>query len=91
MNLLSYIKYMLKKKTLSLVYYLNKNDLHRLTWFRRQGISMVKSKYSKKQIIMEGIIVGIKDSSVSMDFKGRLVYLSILRRMLISDYELKLG
>jgi hypothetical protein len=52
---------------------------------------MVKSKYSKKQIIMEGIIVGIKDSSVSMDFKGRLVYLSILRRMLISDYELKLG
>lgn len=52
---------------------------------------MVKTKYSKSQIIMEGIIVDIKDGSVSMDFKGRLGFLSVPRRMLISDYELKLG
>ena len=54
-------------------------------------MSMVKTKYSKNQILMEGIIVGIKDGSVSMDLKGRLGFLSVPRRMLISDYELKLG
>lgn len=52
---------------------------------------MVKTKYSKNQILMEGIIVGIKDGSVSMDLKGRLGFLSVPRRMLISDYELQLG
>lgn len=40
---------------------------------------------------MEGIIVGIKDGSVSMDLKGRLGFLSVPRRMLISDYDLQLG
>lgn len=40
---------------------------------------------------MEGIIVEIKDGAVAIDFKGRLGYLKVPRRMLISDYELKVG
>lgn len=48
-------------------------------------------KYGDKIIKMEGIIVKISDGSVGIDFKGRLGYLSIPMRMLITDYPLKVG
>lgn len=48
-------------------------------------------KYGNKIIYMEGIIVEIHDGSVGIDLKGRLGYLSIPVRMLISDSELKVG
>lgn len=40
---------------------------------------------------MEGIIVEIKDGSVSMDLKGRLGFFKVPKRMLISDHELRIG
>ncbi|WP_061310706.1 CBO2463/CBO2479 domain-containing protein [Clostridium botulinum] len=48
-------------------------------------------KYGDKIIEMEGVIVEVSDGAIAIDFKGRLGYLRIPRRMIISDYELKVG
>ncbi|NFR09019.1 hypothetical protein FDF46_18545 [Clostridium botulinum] len=48
-------------------------------------------KYGDKIIEMEGVIVEVSDGAVAIDFKGRLGYLRIPRRIIISDYELKVG
>ena len=48
-------------------------------------------KYGDKIIRMEGIIVEVHDGSVAIDFKGRLGHLRIPKRMIISDYDLKVG
>lgn len=48
-------------------------------------------KYADKLIEMRGIITAISDGSVSIDFKGRLGHMTVPMRMLISDYELKVG
>ena len=48
-------------------------------------------KYGDRLVKMQGIIVHISDGSVAMDLKGRLGYLSVPMRMLITDYELKIG
>lgn len=48
-------------------------------------------KYGDKIIYMEGIIVDFDDCSVSIDFKGRLGFLKVPKRMLITDYPLEVG
>ena len=48
-------------------------------------------KYGDKIIEMQGIIVEVHDGAVAIDFKGRLGYLKIPMRMLITDYPIKLG
>ena len=48
-------------------------------------------KYGDRLIKMQGIIVKITDGAVSMDLKGRLGHLSVPMRMLITDYDLKVG
>ncbi|MGN0142463.1 MAG: CBO2463/CBO2479 domain-containing protein [Roseburia sp.] len=48
-------------------------------------------KYGDKIIYMEGIIVEVTDGAVGIDLKGRLGYLKIPMRMLITDYEIKVG
>ncbi|MDD3173517.1 MAG: hypothetical protein PHF63_07640 [Herbinix sp.] len=48
-------------------------------------------KYGDKIIYMEGIIVEVTDGCVGIDLKGRLGYMKIPMRMLITDYPLKLG
>ena len=48
-------------------------------------------KYGDKIIYMEGIIVRVTDGAVGIDLKGRLGYLEIPMRMLITDYPIKLG
>ncbi|MBE5907151.1 MAG: hypothetical protein E7277_10310 [Lachnospiraceae bacterium] len=48
-------------------------------------------KYGDKIIYMEGIIVRITDGAVGIDLKGRLGYLEIPMRMLITDYPIRLG
>ena len=50
-----------------------------------------KLKYGDKIIYMEGVIVDVHDGCVSVDLKGRLGYLRVPMRMLISDYEVKIG
>ena len=47
--------------------------------------------YGDRIIRMEGIIVEVHDGAVGIDLKGRLGYLKIPKRMLISDYPLKKG
>ena len=49
------------------------------------------AKYTDKIIYMEGIIVEVHDGAVGIDLKGRLGFLKIPMRMLISDYEIKGG
>ena len=44
-----------------------------------------------KLIYMEGVIVEVHDGAVGIDLKGRLGFLKIPMRMLISDYEIKVG
>lgn len=39
----------------------------------------------------EGVIVELKDGLVGIDLKGRLGHFRIPKRMLITNYELKLG
>lgn len=48
-------------------------------------------KYGDKIIRMEGIIVEVYAGSVAIDLKGRLGYLKIPMRMLITDYPIKVG
>ena len=48
-------------------------------------------KYGDKIIYMEGVIVEIHDGCVVIDLKGRLGYLKIPMRMLITDYPLVVG
>ncbi|MDK2804380.1 MAG: hypothetical protein PWR23_1384 [Peptostreptococcaceae bacterium] len=48
-------------------------------------------KYGDKIIYMEGIIVDFDDCSVSIDFKGRLGFLKVPKRMIITDYPIEVG
>ncbi len=48
-------------------------------------------KYIDEVRYMEGIIVEISDGAVGIDFKGRMGFLKIPMRMLITDYPLELG
>lgn len=48
-------------------------------------------KYGDKIIEMQGIIVEIQDGAVAIDLKGRLGYMKVPMRMLITDYPLQLG
>ena len=48
-------------------------------------------KYSDKLIYMEGVIVEVHDGAVGIDLKGRLGFLNITMRMLISAHEIKVG
>lgn len=50
-----------------------------------------KMKYGDSIIKMEGIIVEVEDGAVAVDFKGRLGYLKVPKRMIICDYPLKVG
>ena len=49
------------------------------------------AQYTDTIIYMEGIIVEVHDGAVGIDLKGRLGFLKIPMRMLISDYEIKVG
>lgn len=48
-------------------------------------------KYGDRIIRMEGIIVEVHDGCVGVDLKGRLGYLKVPMRMLITDYPIKVG
>ena len=48
-------------------------------------------KYGDKIIEMQGIIVEVHDGCIAIDLKGRLGYLKVPMRMLITDYPLKVG
>jgi hypothetical protein len=48
-------------------------------------------KYGDKIIEMQGVIVEVHEGCVAIDFKGRLGYLKIPMRMLITDFPLKVG
>ncbi|HCJ56108.1 hypothetical protein SDC9_160390 [bioreactor metagenome] len=48
-------------------------------------------KYGDKIIYMEGIIVEVHDGCVALDLKGRLGFMKVPMRMLITDYPLKVG
>lgn len=48
-------------------------------------------KYGDKIIEMRGIVVEVQDGAVALNFKGRLGYLKVPMRMIISDYPLELG
>lgn len=56
-----------------------------------QTLNNTPLKYGDKIIYMEGIITEVHDGSVALDFKGRLGSMRIPKRMIISDYELKVG
>ncbi|MDR7855307.1 CBO2463/CBO2479 domain-containing protein [Tissierella sp.] len=48
-------------------------------------------KYIDETRYLEGIIVEISDGAVGIDFKGRMGYLKIPMRLLITDYPLEIG
>lgn len=48
-------------------------------------------KYGDRLIKMQGVIVKVSDGAVAMDLKGRLGHLTVPMRMLITDYDLKVG
>lgn len=48
-------------------------------------------KYIDGVRYLEGIIVEVSDGAVSIDFKGRMGFLKIPMRMLITDYPLEVG
>lgn len=52
---------------------------------------MHRLKYVSSEKMFEGIIVDFDDGSVTMDLKGRMGQLRVPRRLLVTDYPLKLG
>lgn len=50
-----------------------------------------QAKFIDKVNYYEGIITEVHDGSVAIDIKGRLGSIKIPKRMIISDYELKVG
>lgn len=48
-------------------------------------------KYIDGVRYLEGIIVEVSDGAVGIDFKGRMGFLKIPMRMLITDYPLEVG
>lgn len=48
-------------------------------------------KYIDNVRYMEGIIIEADDCSVSIDFKGRMGFMKVPRRLLITDYEVEVG
>jgi hypothetical protein len=48
-------------------------------------------KYGDKIIEMYGVIVEVHDGCVSIDLKGRLGFMKIPMRMLITDYPVVIG
>jgi len=52
---------------------------------------MHRLKYTSTEKMFEGIIVDYDDCSVTIDLKGRMGQLHIPRRLLITDYTVKLG
>ncbi|HAX52707.1 CBO2463/CBO2479 domain-containing protein [Muricomes intestini] len=52
---------------------------------------MKELQFGDKIIRMEGVIVEVHDGCVGIDLKGRLGYLKIPMRMLITDYPLLVG
>ncbi len=52
---------------------------------------MDKLKYASTENYVEGVIVELKDGLVAIDLKGRMGHWRVPVRMLITDYELKLG
>ena len=48
-------------------------------------------KYGDKLIRMEGVIVAVKDGAIDVDLMGRLGFISVPKRMVISESELKVG
>lgn len=52
---------------------------------------MDRLKYISTERMYEGVIVEITDGGVTIDLKGRLGQLKVPKRMLITNYELKLG
>lgn len=52
---------------------------------------MDRLKYISTERMFEGVIVELTDGGVTIDLKGRLGQFKIPKRMLITDYELKLG
>ena len=57
----------------------------------RKSIAGDDMKYGDKIIRMEGVIVEVHDGCVGIDLKGRLGYLKVPMRMLITDYPVKVG
>ncbi len=50
-----------------------------------------KLKYVSTERMFEGVLVDITGASVTIDIKGRLGQFKIPRRMLISEYDIKIG
>ena len=48
-------------------------------------------KYGDKIIRVEGVIVEVHDGCIGIDLKGRLGYLEVPLRMVISDYPFEVG
>ncbi len=48
-------------------------------------------KYGDRLIKMQGVIVKVNSGAIAIDLKGRLGSLTVPKRMLITDYELKVG
>lgn len=61
----------------------------------RKGLQSAPAKKTPKFIdkvnYYEGIITEVHDGSVALDIKGRLGSIRIPKRMIISDFELKVG
>lgn len=48
-------------------------------------------KYIEEARYTEGIIVDLDDCSVSIDLKGRMGFIKVPKRLVITDYPLVLG
>ena len=52
---------------------------------------MYNLRYTSTENYVEGVIVEVKDGLIGIDLKGRMGSLRVPKRMVITDYELKLG
>lgn len=48
-------------------------------------------KYGDNIFRVEGVVVEVRDGSVAVDIKGRLGFIKVPKRMVISDYDVEVG
>ncbi|QXM05536.1 CBO2463/CBO2479 domain-containing protein [Crassaminicella indica] len=52
---------------------------------------MDRLKYISSERFFEGIVVDVNDCSVTIDLKGRMGQLKVPRRLVITEYDMKVG
>ncbi|BDR57614.1 CBO2463/CBO2479 domain-containing protein [Xylocopilactobacillus apicola] len=56
-----------------------------------ENIGFDELKYASTETVWQGVIIELTDASVVIDLKGRMGRLEVPKRMVITEYEMRIG